>query len=77
MWTLIARVSRRLARTSWIEKITNEQVTNLQIIQKRILSWLGCIVRHEDTPGIVHVGKILGQRGRGGPGMAFIKEAEK
>lgn len=45
------------------------------MIQKRTLSWLGHILRHEETPGKVLKGKILGKRDIGRPRISLLKQA--
>ena len=67
-------IYRRISRTSWREKKTNQQVlqkvklkdTELStIVRKRKLQYYGHVRRHETLQKIILEGKVDGKRGRG------------
>jgi len=69
MWTY-----RRIARVSWKEKKTNQQVLEklgiqsteiMTSIRKRIVKFYGHVRRHDTIQKVIVEGKINGKRGRG------------
>ncbi|XP_023241473.1 uncharacterized protein LOC111639767 [Centruroides sculpturatus] len=70
MWMI-----RRMLRVSWKARRTNEDIlaianqkrTLLEVVRKRIVRYLGHVMRHNSLQKLLLEGMIEGQRGRGRP----------
>ena len=77
MWTL-----RRMARISWVEKKTNEQVCEIigiktgliQTIKERKMKFFGHTRRHASLPKLIMEGAVEGKRARGRPDRSWIDD---
>lgn len=76
---------RRITRTSWVERKTNEQVlrevnegrTLLRDIRRRKAKMIGHIVRHSEFLVNIFEGKVLGKKTRGRPRNNYFKKLEE
>ena len=66
---------RRIAKISWKDRVTNEEVLHKLGVKKELLtktkthklSYFGHVTRHENIQKTILTGRIEGKRGRGRP----------
>ena len=75
---------RRMLKISWTERKTNESILDdigrrrelLAVIRRRLMRFLGHVVRREDLENLILTGRIEGRRGRGRPRIKYMDDTK-